>query len=106
MHIFRRSFFRSLLGLVAAPLAARGAKGRGQPVPLHTSICTDTVGKVPVSSITRVWAPGDTRRCSLCPECSATHEANFCAIMITNEDLVSAFEADPDATRLYRWPED
>lgn len=77
-HIFRRTFFRSLLGMAAAPLAARaGGPGRftpdGQPVPLQTMSVRLRIGAGTVTAIHRRWRKEDVPLCRLCDRCSAVN---------------------------------
>jgi hypothetical protein len=38
-----------------------------------------------VTSITRFWEPGDTRRCRLCPACTAIHARATCQVQARGE---------------------
>jgi hypothetical protein len=35
-----------------------------------------------VTTVTRIWRPGDTRHCRLCPGCTAAHEYNVCQVSV------------------------
>lgn len=36
-----------------------------------------------VTAITRIWRPGDTQRCLLCPTCTADHAHGVCTVQTT-----------------------
>jgi hypothetical protein len=38
-----------------------------------------------VTAITRFWESGDTRRCRLCPKCTALHDLNACQVQARGE---------------------
>jgi hypothetical protein len=59
-----------------------------QPVPLVTFVSRLNG----VTAIGRRWEPGDTRRCRLCPDCTAEHDLDGC--LITTEDEVATDEAN------------
>ncbi len=56
-----------------------------QPRPIQALVGRLNVGGRVVSSLTRIWEPGDTRRCFLCPTCRASHAHNVCAVLTTDD---------------------
>lgn len=53
-----------------------------QPEPVVTMLGTlDSV-----TAITRTWAPGDARRCRLCPDCAVSSDGKVCTVL-TNEPV-------------------
>ncbi len=60
-------------------------------MPIQALVGRHAVGDRVVNGLVRIWAEGDTRRCRLCPACSADHGRGVCAIM-TTDDLGAAPE--------------
>ena len=63
----------------------------GQPVPILTHSARMNVRGQVVTSIMRIWAPGDVLRCRLCDRCSADRPAGACMLMV--DRFVSAGQA-------------
>jgi hypothetical protein len=54
-----------------------------QPEPIGTLVSHYwTADGECISALSRLWQDGDTRRCLLCDECSATHSLNFCQLQV------------------------
>ena len=79
--ITRRSFAGALASLGLAARGGADAAVDGRPLPIRTKVghlevghSDPEVGSVTVTTITRIWAPGDPARCGRCRECAADHD--------------------------------
>jgi hypothetical protein len=67
-----------------------------QPEPVQALVSRLTIRGQIVTAIARSWAPGDTRRCLLCPECDADHGSGTCLKLTTAE-----VPRDPEAALFF-----
>lgn len=56
-----------------------------QPEPLNWIVSFLPGRDGGATAITRLWSPGDTRRCRLCPTCTALHAFNSCQVQARGE---------------------
>jgi hypothetical protein len=81
---------------------------RPDPVPRKTYVGQENNGGW-VSSITRLWNPGDTDRCQRCPigTCCADHEENLCTYQVKGfvEDD-EGWDHSPAKIPGFRWSAD
>lgn len=102
----RREFLKAgaagtALAILPAPHVIAFAAAR--PEPVDVTLCRIDVNGVTVSSLTRFWAEGDTRRCRLCPRCTANHARSTCSILVTVPVAATVEEAGLFDARELRW---